>query len=151
MKIFALIGLLVVVLLGSSILWSRSSQTSEPGIVSQNGLHWHPQLEIYVAGQKVEIPQNIGVGSAYSSSPGFGNGGMAMTPIHTHDDLPVIHLEFSGVVREEDVTLGNFFKVWQRDMRSLGQNMRMTVNGMESNKTENYVMHDGDRIVLNYD
>ena len=72
-------------------------------------------------------------------------------PIHTHDDLPLIHLEFSGMVRQQDITLGQFFKNWDKDMRSFGTNMNMTVNGEENTEYENYVMHDKDKIELRFD
>ena len=102
------------------------------------GLHWHPSLEIYVKGVQQEIPEGIGLGAVHM-------------PMHTHDDLPLIHLEFNGVVRSEDLMLGEFFKNWGRDMRSFGANMRMMVNGVENVEYENYLMHDGDKIQLFYD
>ena len=95
-------------------------------------------LEIYVKGEKLEIPESIGLGAVHQ-------------PMHTHDDLPVIHLEFTGVVREDDLVLGQFFKNWQRDISSLGTNMSMTVNGETNTEFENYVMGDGDRIELRYE
>ena len=101
-------------------------------------MHWHPQLEIYVKGEKQEIPQNVGIGAVHS-------------PMHTHDDLPIIHLEYSGVVRNDDIMLGQFFKVWERDMNSFGSNMKMTVNGEESTEFGDYVMRDGDKIELRYE
>lgn len=45
---------------------------------------------------------------------------MPSRTVHTHDDLLVIHLEFSGIVREKDVMLGEFFKSWRKDMRGFG-------------------------------
>ncbi len=138
MKTGLIIGGVVVVLLLGSVWLSRSLENSNPDVLSQNGLHSHPTLTIYVKGEKVEIPQDIGLGATHR-------------PVHTHDDLPIIHLEFSGIVRKEDVMLGEFFKSWERDMRSLGTNMRMTVNGEENTEYENYVMRDGDKIELRYD
>ena len=95
-------------------------------------------LEIYVKGEKLEIPENIGLGAVHQ-------------PMHTHDDLPVIHLEFSGVVHEKDLVLGQFFKNWGKDMRSFGRDMSMTVNGETNSEFENYVMGDGDKIELRYE
>lgn len=138
MKTGIIIGSIVVALLLGSTWLSRSLQSNNPDVLSQSGLHWHPLLEIYVKGEKVEIPQNIGLGTTH-------------LPVHTHEDLPIIHLEFSGVVRKEDAMLGEFFKSWERDMRSFGTNMRMTVNGKENTEYEKYVMHDGDKIELRYD
>lgn len=121
-------------------LWSKSL-ANNPNTISTNGIHWHPRLTIYVKGEKQEIPANIGIGATHN-------------PMHTHGDDSadgVVHLEFGGTVRTKDLRLGNFFTIWKRDMRSLGTNMRMTVNGQENTEYENYIMRDSDDIVLKYD
>jgi len=142
MKIFFISIAVLIVLVGAVlfILPAKSGNVSsnDPNVVATNGIHWHPQLEIFVKGEKVEIPQNIGIGVTHQ-------------PVHTHDDLPIIHLEFSGVVKREDIVLGQFFKNWGKDMRSFGTNMRMTVNGIENTEYENYQMKDGDTIELRYE
>lgn len=127
-----------VALLILGTFWSRQLQARDPSILSRNGLHWHPTLEIYVGGERVDIPDNIGLGALHK-------------PVHTHDDLPIIHLEFSGIVREEDAMLGRFFESWDKDMRSFGDTMRMTVNGVENSDYERYIMRDKDVIKLIYD
>lgn len=144
-----LIGVAVLVI--GLFAWSQLEQGSDSEVIAQRGLHWHPQLAIYVKGERIEIPQNIGVGQEYLDKPGYGNGGMAMTPMHTHDDVPIIHLEYQGLVKNEDITLGKFFQVWGKDMRAFGENMRMTVNGKDSTEYEHYIMRDGDNIELHYD
>ncbi|OGG79958.1 hypothetical protein A3A39_01075 [Candidatus Kaiserbacteria bacterium RIFCSPLOWO2_01_FULL_54_13] len=128
----------IVVLIGGLFGWSKLLQSSDPGVIAQKGIHWHPRLEIYIKGEKIEIPENIGIGAVHQ-------------PVHTHDDLPIIHLEFGGVVREKDLELGNFFRNWGKDMRSFGNNMRMTVNGAESTEFGDYMMRDGDKIELHYE
>ncbi len=138
LRLVIIVGSVVVFLLIGSTWLSRSLQESNPDVLSRAGLHWHPLLVIYVKGEKIEIPKDIGLGATH-------------LPIHTHDDVPVVHLEFGGVVRKNDVTLREFFKSWNRDMRSLGVNVRMTVNGKENTEYEQYVMHDGDKIELRYD
>ena len=151
MKTILIIGAVAVLLLVGGTLWSKSIANSNPDIVASGGIHWHPQLTIYVKGQQVQIPSNLGIGPQFAGTNGY-DPQMQMAAVHTHDDLPLIHLEFmSGPVRKEDVTLGQFFKIWGKDMRSLGTNMRMTVNGKTSTDYENYVMHDGDNIELQYD
>src|SRR3989344_9698776 len=147
--ILPLAGIAVLLLIGGS-LWSSSLHSGDLDVISQNGIHWHPQLEIFVKGEKVDIPENIGIGPQYAGMPTF-DSGMRMTAMHTHEDMPAIHLEFPGLVREKDITLGNFFRIWGEGMRSFGSNVRMTVNGTENAEFENYVMHDGDRIELRYD
>ncbi|MEY4747725.1 MAG: hypothetical protein RLZZ416_774 [Candidatus Parcubacteria bacterium] len=147
--IFILSGVAAVLLIGGT-LWSRSIAGSDPDVVSVAGIHWHPRLAIYVKGQQIEIPANIGIGPRFAGTSGY-DPQMQMAAMHTHDDLPLIHLEFmSGPVRKEDATLGQFFKIWGKDMRSFGSSMRMTVNGKDNTEFENYVMHDGDRIELRF-
>ncbi|MBI2611059.1 hypothetical protein HYW60_03965 [Candidatus Kaiserbacteria bacterium] len=140
MKIFFIaIGALVVLALGAIFILPKPSGTlpNDPDVVGV-GIHWHPRLEIYVKGEKIEIPQNVGIGAVHA-------------PMHTHDDLPIIHLEFQGVARTKDVMLGRFFEIWGKDMRSFGSNMRMTVNGVSNTEYGDYIMRDGDQIELRFD
>ena len=151
MKTILIIAAVAVLLLAGGTLWSRSIANSNPDIVASGGIHWHPQLTIYIKGVKQDIPVNLGIGPQFSGTNGY-DSQMQMAAVHTHEDLPLIHLEFmSGPVRKEDVTLGQFFKIWGKDMRSFGSNMRMTVNGKANTDYENYVMRDGDKIELQYD
>ena len=110
----------------------------ESDIISQNGIHWHPVLAIYVKGVKQEIPTNIGIGAVHQ-------------PVHTHDATGTIHLEFQGLVRKQDITLGEFFKNWNKDIQSFGSNMKMTVNSEENIEYENYIMRDKDEIELRFE
>ena len=113
-------------------------------IVSQSGVHWHPELEIYVKEQKVDIPPNMGLGASHK-------------PVHTHDDVPKLHWEYEkGPVTKEDAKLGNFFKTWNKpfsanELLDNKGKVKMTVNGQENTEYENYVVKDGDKIVLRYE
>lgn len=120
--------------------WYMTNQPKIPEseIISSNGLHWHPELSIYVKGIKQEVPANLGLL------------GIEM-PIHTHDSSGVIHLEIGGLVQKSDITLGRFFKVWGKDIHSFGASMKMTVNGKENTEYENYLMQDKDKIELHYE
>lgn len=133
----------VIALVGGSIgllVWYVASRPPIPesDIISKNGFHWHPELTIYVKGEKQEIPTDIGIGAVHQ-------------PIHTHDATGIIHLEFQGLVRKQDVMLGQFFKNWGKDIRSFGANIKMTVNGEENTEYENYLMQDKDKIEIRYD
>lgn len=134
-------GALGIAVVGG-LVWLVASQpkTPESEIVSRNGFHWHPELSIYVKGEKQEFPANIGIGAVHQ-------------PIHTHDDAKdgIVHLEFQGLVRKNDIVLGQFFKGWGKDIRSFGTNMTMTVNGKENTEYENYIMQDKDKIELRYE
>lgn len=134
------------IIFGSAIIagiaWLVVSQpkTTDSEVISRNGLHWHPKIEIYVKGEKQEIPPNIGIGAVHQ-------------PIHTHEDATegVVHLELEGIVRKSDITVGQFFKSWGKDMRAFGTNIKMTVNGQENVELENYEMQDEDLIELRYE
>src|SRR3989344_6472797 len=76
--VLTMVGLLLI----GGIIWFIVSQPKTPksDVISRNGFHWHPELTIYVNGEKQEISANIGIGSVHQS-------------IHTHDDSDqgVIH------------------------------------------------------------
>lgn len=134
---------LIVIIIGGSIgafVWYLMTRPSIPEeeILSRSGLHWHPELAIFVKGEKVEMPTNIGLGAVHN-------------PIHTHDPSGVIHLEFPGVVRKDNVKLVRFFEVWGKDFMEFGSSIRMAVNGEENIELQNYVMKDGDKIELRYE
>lgn len=134
--------LVAAVLIGGLVMaYKNSPQIPESDIISRNGVHWHPALTIYVKGEKQEIPANIGLMGGHQ-------------PTHTHSEdssQGIIHLEFEGLVRKSDTTLGQFFKVWNKDIRSFGPTMKMTVNGVENTEYENYLMQDKDKIELSYE
>lgn len=132
----------MAVLIIGGLVWYVATRPPIPEgeIVSRSGFHWHPELTIYVKGAWQEIPANIGIGAVHK-------------PIHTHEDNKqgILHLEFQGMVRKQDIMLGEFFKNWGKDMRSFGTNMKMIVNGEENIEYENYIMQDKDKIELRYE
>lgn len=147
MKTPLIIGGIVVALLIGGVWWSNSMTANHPSVISRNGIHWHPELEIYVNGEQVAIPHNVGLMGGHS-------------PIHTHEDLPDLHMEFEGLVRHEDTRLGHFFDVWGKEFSSErifdhrtgdGGRMHMYVNGEENFEFESYHMRDGDRIEIRYE
>lgn len=136
----ALGGILALAAIGAFVWYVAAlPPIPESDIVSRSAFHWHPELAIYVKGEKLEIPPNIGLGVVHE-------------PIHTHEDSDqgIVHMEFEGLTLKQNATLGQFFKNWNRDMRSFGPDMKMTVNGEENTDYENYVMRDGDRIELKF-
>lgn len=133
---------LVVLLVSGGIGWfiwyvGNQPKTLESEIISRNGLHWHPELTIYIKGVKQEIPANIGIGLTHE-------------PIHTHDNSGVLHLEFSGLVIKDDIKLSHFFKIWKKQFNSNGT-VKMFVNGKENREFENYLMQDNDKIEIRYE
>lgn len=140
------IGMMGLLILIIGVRWSKSPRSHDSDIIAETGLHSHPILEIYVNEERQIIPANIGIGPQYSSLP------MGMSPVHTHDDAidGVIHLEFSGTVRKNDIRLEKLFRNWGRDIDSFGSNKKMIVNGVENTEFGNYIMKDRDKIELRY-
>ena len=150
MKNIVIIIVAVALLLGGGVWWSQSLQASDPDVISRSGIHWHPTLTMYVKGVKQEIPANIGIGIQYTSMPTF-DSSMAMTAMHTHESDGTIHLEFPGLVKRDDITLGNFFRIWGKDFMEFGSSVAMTVNGQPNTELAKYEMKDGDTIELRYE
>jgi hypothetical protein len=59
--------------------------------------HLHVPLYVYVDGEQVTVPANLGLSQA------------GVSPLHTHDELGTVHVESAVAV---DFTLGQFFDVW---------------------------------------
>jgi len=147
MKKFWMVIIVAVVVLLGGVWWSNSLSSNDPNLVSSNGVHWHPHLEIYIKGEQQEIPHNIGLTGVHS-------------PMHTHDDTPIVHMEFGGVVMEDDTRLGNFFRIWGKEFNSQqildyyngpDGTVYMFVNGEENAEFENYHMQDDDKIEIRYE
>lgn len=142
MKRMTKIALIIAVIGGSigAFVWYLATRPSIPEgeIFSRSGLHWHPELAIFVKGEKLEIPANLGIGAVHN-------------PMHTHDSSGVIHLEFQGVVRKDNLKLGRFFEVWGKDFMELGSSVKMTVNNEEKTELQNYILKDKDKIELRYE
>ena len=139
---------------------ASQSVTQKSDIVSQSGIHWHPQLAIYIKGQKQEIPANIGIGKQYASSKWY-DSMMSMTDFHTHDASGELHWEvMEGPVTKDHVTLKAFFEVWGKTFNSNqildtkngpDGTTKMFVNGQPNTEFENYQVKDKDRIEIRYE
>ena len=62
-------------------------------------LHHHDLLQVYVDGQPVTVPSQVGIDQA----EGY------LTSLHTHDASGIIHVESPT---QRSFTLGQFFDVW---------------------------------------
>ena len=144
------VPLILSALLIGGLIWYFRSQPAISGsdIITKNGIHSHPELLIYIKGKKQVIPANIGI-SAFGENP-----------IHTHDDMGVIHLEFSGIVKKTDTRLAKFFEVWGKQFSANcvfdkcngpDGRVKMFVNGVPNSDFGNYEMKDGDKIEIRYE
>lgn len=119
--------------------------------------HWHPKLTIRIDGEEVPIPDDIGVGTGRVVDTELS--GMDMSPTHTHESDGTIHIENTNPsAKPETLTLGYFFYVWEKPLSSTcifehcttNGTLKMYVNGVENTEFGDYIMHDGDDILIEY-
>lgn len=148
-KILCAIVFLTVVLVGGAAFFlSREGEgVSESEIVSRRGIHWHPHLTIYIKGEKVVIPADIGLGPVHAK-------------MHTHKENDDIHMEMSGLVTKDETKLGKFFQIWGKEFSSQcifdkcngpDGTVKMTVNGQKNEDFTDYPMKDKDLIEIRYE
>ena len=78
---------------------ARLAELDLPELSDQAGaLHHHIQLYVYVDGQPVTVPANIGLSDS------------AASPLHTHDDTGLVHVESADP--NFAPVLGQFMDVW---------------------------------------
>ncbi len=116
---------------------------------SKNQLHWHPELTIRINGQAQIIPANIGLTPTVHQ------------PVHTHETDNVLHWEIfpPKTPTEQNMRLGYFFQIWGRKFNSQcildscgneEKSVKMFVNSQPNTDFENYLVHDGDKIEIEY-
>ena len=66
------------------------------GMRPGNGPHVHAKLDVVVRDEKIEVPDDMGLGSAHQ-------------PMHTHEPDGTIHLEG---IEEGTATIGQFMALW---------------------------------------
>jgi hypothetical protein len=117
-------------------------------------MHIHPKLALYIDGNPVTIPANIGIDSNLYKTHKLDAYGMKMDmpsmpvmyPTHTHDTSGTIHVESN---EQRDYTLGDFLDVWGVDFS--GKTVKLTVDGTPAPAGTDYrsrVFKDGEQIKL---
>ena len=110
--------------------------------------HIHASISVTISGNQIAVPSNTGIQDEMCSN--------GMRGIHTHDDTGRLHIETPGAM---DAPVGAFFQIWGEDFdetRILNKEANdvnevvMFVNGVQNYDYENYVMHDGDVIEIEY-
>jgi hypothetical protein len=130
--------------------------TDSSGYSQDGSIHWHPKLSIHIDGQRQHIPKGIGivVGNVIDTDISR----MRMSPMHTHDDDGIIHMEQTNPT-DRTLRLGYFFEVWGKRFDSDcifefcsggGKTVRMFVKGAENFEFDDYVPKDGDDIIIVY-
>jgi len=127
-------------------LEQRRVEAGVPTMAEGGGEHFHPLLDVYVRGDQIAVPANIGIDPAKPPTE--------MAGLHTHDTSGTIHNE-AGT----GSTLGQFFAVWGVPFspRELGtyeaggkQEVRMGVDGEPSQAYGDLKLADGQQIVVAY-
>lgn len=133
-KIFTwiLVGAIAIFIVGWFLV-SKISPAKPGEIISEQGIHWHANLTIKILGEEQEIPADIGIGVTHQ-------------PLHTHETDGVIHMEFSGLVKKDDIKLGRFLQIWGKKFPEGKRSM--LVNGQLNSEFESYIMKDGDKIEI---
>ncbi len=111
--------------------------------VPKRPIHWHPQLTVTIKGQQQQIPRNLGIS------------GSVHYPVHTHEDVPILHYELDRPTAQT-ATLGYFLNtVWRKKFDNNcifdycnGEqgNLTMTVDGKPNYQFDKYIPKDGDDI-----
>jgi hypothetical protein len=125
-------------------LEDRRTEAGVPTMAEGGGEHFHPFLEVYVRGERIPVPANIGIDPAQPPE--------SMAGLHTHDTTGTIHNE-AGT----GSTLGQFFEVWGVDFspsrlgpyQTSGEDkVRMWVDGQPSQNFGDLELADGQQIVV---
>lgn len=150
MLIYPAAGAAAALVIGA-VYWMASPpvSSSDPSVVSANGIHWHTNIQVYVNGGRTVVPANIGIGRGYANAPNF-DSRSGMAGMHTHDTNGTLHVEGVGIVTRDDVKLRTLFKTWGKTFDDFGSTVIMKVNGVENNEGEDYQMKDGDEITLSF-
>jgi len=133
-------------------------------------VHWHADVDIFICGEKQQLPEALSGGHQSSGIIGVGS-------LHTHDhqanlnSFPgsdgngVIHSEAVILRQPQEQTVGKFLDLMSipfseeqiMDKRngdscpdgSIG-NVKFTVNGIENTQWRNYIPRDNDFIVIEF-
>lgn len=145
------IGVVVAIAIGIAVLMEYQTPKTltgnayaNPPMDSMGMMHFHPMLTLVVDGKQETVPAQIGIDPTLWNDHSLDSYGMTgMAPLHTHDTSGTVHVE-SYVNRY--YTFGEFLDIWGLNMT--GYNVFMTVNGQTVSDYKNYILHDGDKIVL---
>lgn len=152
LKILLYIGGILIVFLLVNYLWAGIQESST---YSNGQIHWHAGIEIYLCGERYELPDPV------SSDLVHGEPYIGTAFMHEHNDN-LIHIE-GTIQKPEDITLGKFmdsigltFTSEQLITYTNGDlcpdgtpgKVKLLVNGNESNEFGNKVLADDNEYVL---
>jgi hypothetical protein len=153
-------GVIIVSYLVFSGALSSISQTlsgqSDGHSTGQLLSHIHARLTVTIDGQEMKIPSNIGILPSLWIDRSLDRYGIGnSSPMHTHDESGVIHIE-STVAR--NYSLGEFFDIWGKtfnefcifDKCGAEGSLTVTVNGLKNLEYRNHVLLDKEDIRIEF-
>lgn len=117
-------------------------------------MHIHSNLTIALDNRPIVIPSQIGIDNSLWKVHDFDKYGMpgmpmpggpmpGMAPLHTHDNIGLIHIES---LINRGYTLDEFFDIWGVDFS--GKTVKATVNGKQVSDYKNIILKDKQNIAL---
>jgi len=102
--------------------------------------HIHPNLVVTVEGTKQSLPAQVGI------EPG------CMAEVHTHARGSKLHVETTAPERLGELTLADFFSVWEKSYERDGYEQTLTIDGEEMSGPEEITFEgtDGATIRIDY-
>jgi hypothetical protein len=138
---FAFMMILLSLMLGTTGFIGSDVKAQSDGM-DPLAMHIHPSLSLFVNGTSVIVPAQIGIDPTMWKDHSLDEFGMqsmpemnmsAMSPLHTHDDSGVIHVESTI---DRDYTLLDFMNIWGLDLN--GKVLRMTVDDRTVSNISSY-------------
>jgi hypothetical protein len=144
--------LLSLILIATALIGHEELGKAQSDSMDPITMHIHPHLSILVNGTLYSVPAQIGIVPSLWKDHSLDNYGMqsmpemkmsAMTPLHTHDNSGIVHVE-STVNR--NYALGEFLNIWGLHLD--GKTVKMTVDGKPLPDFRNHILRDGEQIRL---
>ncbi len=119
-----------------------------PQSVEDYPVHWHAHVLILDGNEEVSIPADVGLYPDRLHSP-----------VHTHDDSGLLHVEAQSLEELPPHTLSFFFSVWGQPLTAScvvdictdsSRQLRFFVNGKERLDWLMYDLADGDEIEFEF-
>ena len=120
---------------------------TNPPMDSMGMMHFHPQLTLVIDGKPATVPAQLGIDPTLWKDHSLDSYGMqGMAPLHTHDTSGTIHVESYA---NRYYTFGQLLDIWGLNLSAYKQ-VTMTVNGQPVSDYQNYILKDGDKIILSF-
>lgn len=146
------IGVAIAIAVGVAVVMTQQpaktltgNAYSNPPMDSMGMMHFHPQLTFVVDDKQATVPAQIGIDPTLWQDHSLDSYGMqGMAPLHTHDTSGIIHVESYA---NRYYTFGEFLSIWGLNLDGYKQ-VTMAVNGQPVSDYKNYILKDGDKIIL---